>query len=92
MPRFTTLDLSLGACIYKGSKLDHPNGDAGRFHFGPKTQIGHWANDGARLANKEIYTCLKCGVGGDAIRFVMDFKKLDFIDAVEAVIRILNNK
>jgi DNA primase len=37
---------------------------------------------------KDIYKCFGCGAGGDAIRFVMEHEKLDFIKAVETVASI----
>jgi DNA primase len=39
---------------------------------------------------KDIYKCFGCGAGGDAIRFVMEHEKLDFIKAVETVASILS--
>lgn len=37
---------------------------------------------------KGIYKCFGCGVGGDAIRFVMDYDRLDFMAAVEKIASI----
>jgi DNA primase len=39
---------------------------------------------------KDIYKCFGCGAGGDAIRFVMDLEKLDFIPAIEKIASILS--
>jgi DNA primase len=33
--------------------------------------------------NKQFFYCFGCGVGGNAISFLMDFSHLDFIEAVE---------
>lgn len=33
--------------------------------------------------NKQIYYCFGCGVGGNAISFVMEFNNLSFIEAIE---------
>ena len=34
---------------------------------------------------KQIYHCFGCGVGGDVFKFLMEFEKLEFLDAVRAV-------
>jgi len=39
---------------------------------------------------KQIYHCFGCGVGGDAISFVMDYEKLSYPEAVEKVAMITN--
>ncbi len=39
---------------------------------------------------KNIYHCFGCGVSGDALRFLMEYKKLSFIEAVEEVAKIYN--
>jgi DNA primase len=39
---------------------------------------------------KDIYKCFGCGAGGDAIRFVMEHEKLDFIPAIEKIASILS--
>lgn len=33
--------------------------------------------------NKQFYHCFGCGVSGDAIRFLTEYERLDFVDAVE---------
>ncbi len=33
--------------------------------------------------SKQIYKCFGCGVGGDAIKFVMDYEKLTYPEAIE---------
>ena len=33
--------------------------------------------------NKQFYHCFGCGVGGNAISFLMDYSHLDFVEAVE---------
>jgi DNA primase len=35
--------------------------------------------------DKKIYKCFACGAGGDAIRFVMDYQSIEFIDAVKEI-------
>ncbi len=35
--------------------------------------------------SKQIYHCFGCGVSGDAIKFVQEFEKLDFQNAVEVI-------
>ncbi|MFT2744973.1 DNA primase [Helicobacter pylori] len=37
---------------------------------------------------KNIYHCFGCGVSGDALKFLMEYKKLSFIEAVEEVAQI----
>lgn len=37
---------------------------------------------------KNIYKCFGCGVGGDALKFLQEYKKLSFIEAVEEVAQI----
>jgi DNA primase len=39
---------------------------------------------------KQIYHCFGCHVGGDAIKFVQEYKKLDFTEAVEEIAADLN--
>lgn len=39
---------------------------------------------------KNIYHCFGCGVSGDALKFLMEYKKLSFIEAVEEVAKIYN--
>jgi DNA primase len=36
-----------------------------------------------------MYKCFACGAGGDAIRFVMDFKKLEFVEALREIAGVL---
>ncbi len=35
--------------------------------------------------NKQLYHCFGCGVGGNAISFLMDYEHLDFVEAIEAL-------
>ncbi|MFB1280016.1 DNA primase [Helicobacter pylori] len=37
---------------------------------------------------KNIYKCFGCGVSGDALKFLQEYKKLNFIEAVEEVAQI----
>lgn len=37
---------------------------------------------------KALYKCFGCGQGGDALRFVMQYAKLDFVQAVEKIAEI----
>ncbi|WQV85508.1 DNA primase [Helicobacter pylori] len=39
---------------------------------------------------KNIYHCFGCGVSGDALKFLQEYKKLNFIQAVEEVAKIYN--
>ena len=39
--------------------------------------------------SRGIYKCFGCGKRGNAIGFVMDFKKLDYISAVKAIACLL---
>ncbi|WP_131142531.1 DNA primase [Helicobacter pylori] len=39
---------------------------------------------------KNIYKCFGCGVSGDALKFLQEYKKLSFIEAVEEVAEIYN--
>ncbi len=39
---------------------------------------------------KNIYHCFGCGVSGDALKFLQQYKKLSFIEAVEEVAKIYN--
>ncbi|MDD2698919.1 MAG: DNA primase [Arcobacteraceae bacterium] len=39
---------------------------------------------------KQIYHCFGCGVGGDAIKFVMEFEKLSYPEAIEKVALLSN--
>lgn len=40
--------------------------------------------------SKGLYHCYGCGVGGDAIKFVMEYEKLNFIEAVEKIADLCN--
>lgn len=40
--------------------------------------------------SKQIYHCFACGAGGDAIKFVSEYKKLDFEATCEEIAEILN--
>lgn len=35
--------------------------------------------------DKKIYKCFACGAGGDAIRFVMDYQNVEFVDAIKEI-------
>lgn len=39
--------------------------------------------------SKGLYKCFACGAGGDAIKFVQDFKHLDFIEALKDIANTL---
>ncbi len=39
---------------------------------------------------KQIYHCFGCGVGGDAVKFVMDYEKLSYPEAVEKLATLTN--
>lgn len=39
---------------------------------------------------KQIYKCFGCGAGGDAIRFIQEHKKMNFIEAVEYLCNTYN--
>ena len=39
---------------------------------------------------KQIFHCFGCGVGGDAIKFVMDYEKLSYPEAVEKLASSFN--
>lgn len=39
--------------------------------------------------SKGMYKCFACGEGGDAIKFVMNYKKLDFTEALKEICGIL---
>ncbi|WP_240652943.1 CHC2 zinc finger domain-containing protein, partial [Helicobacter pylori] len=39
---------------------------------------------------KNIYKCFGCGVSGDALKFLQEYKKISFIEAVEEVANIYN--
>ncbi len=39
---------------------------------------------------KNLYHCFGCGVSGDALKFLQEYKKLSFIEAVEEVAQIYN--
>lgn len=40
--------------------------------------------------SKGLYHCYGCGVGGDAIKFVMEYEKLNFAEAVEKIADLSN--
>lgn len=35
--------------------------------------------------SKRLYKCFVCGVSGDSIKFVQEFKKIDFVDAIKDI-------
>jgi DNA primase len=40
--------------------------------------------------SKQIYHCFACGAGGDAIKFVMEYEKLNYPEAIEKI-ALMNN-
>ncbi|MDR1007641.1 MAG: DNA primase [Campylobacteraceae bacterium] len=40
--------------------------------------------------SKQIYHCFACGAGGDAIKFVMEYEKLNYPEAIERI-AVMNN-
>ncbi len=40
--------------------------------------------------SKQIYHCFSCGVGGDAIKFVMEYEKLNYPETIEKLASIYN--
>ena len=40
--------------------------------------------------NKQMYHCFACKAGGDAVKFVMDYEKLTYPDAIEKIAQISN--
>ncbi|TLD85279.1 DNA primase [Helicobacter sp. MIT 11-5569] len=41
-------------------------------------------------ANKGFYHCFGCGVSGDSIKFVMEYEKLSYIEAIEKLAQFYN--
>jgi len=39
---------------------------------------------------KQIYHCFSCGVGGDAIKFVQEYEKLNYPEALEKIASLMN--
>ncbi len=39
---------------------------------------------------KQIYNCFGCGAKGDAISFVMEYEKINYIEAIEKIAAIVN--
>ena len=39
---------------------------------------------------KQIFHCFSCGVGGDSIKFVMDYEKLNYPEAIEKLASFYN--
>jgi DNA primase len=64
------------------AKLDRHNKACCPFH-GEKTPS--FSVD----AKKDIFKCFGCGAGGDAIKFVMDHEKQNFIEAIETIAKII---
>lgn len=52
--------------------------------FHPDTKPSLKVNDG-----KGMYKCFVCGAGGDAITFVKEFKRIEFVDALKECANIL---
>ncbi|MBX7490085.1 DNA primase [Helicobacter turcicus] len=40
--------------------------------------------------NKGFYHCFGCGVGGDSIKFVMEYEKLNYVEAIEKLAQLYN--
>jgi DNA primase len=40
--------------------------------------------------DKQFYYCFGCGAGGNAVGFLMDYERLEFIEAVEELARVAN--
>lgn len=40
--------------------------------------------------SKGFYHCYGCGVGGDSIKFLMEYEKLSFVESVEKIAAIMN--
>ena len=40
--------------------------------------------------SKQIYHCFGCGVGGDAIKFVMEYEKLNYPESLEKIASMMN--
>ncbi len=40
--------------------------------------------------DKQFYHCFGCGANGNAISFVMEYEKLEFVDAIEEIASMLN--
>ncbi|TMN94237.1 CHC2 zinc finger domain-containing protein, partial [Pseudoalteromonas sp. S407] len=40
--------------------------------------------------DKQFYPCFGCGANGNAISFVMEYDKLDFVDAIEELASLLH--
>ena len=40
--------------------------------------------------DKQFYHCFGCGAHGNAISFVMEYEKLEFVDAIEELAGMLN--
>jgi len=40
--------------------------------------------------SKQIYHCFSCGAGGDSIKFVMEYEKLSYPEAIEKLANIYN--
>ena len=79
--RETPVSLIIGQLIplsKKGSNLEA----VCPFHADTKPSLK--VND-----SKGLYKCFACGAGGDAIKFVQDFKHLDFIDALKDIANML---
>lgn len=79
--RETPISLIIGQLIplaKKGSNLEA----ICPFHADTKPSLK--VND-----SKGLYKCFACGAGGDAIKFVQDFKHLDFIEALKDIANIL---
>jgi DNA primase len=41
-------------------------------------------------SEKQIYKCFSCGAGGNVITFLMEFERIDFMDAIKILSKKAN--